>query len=156
MNDDWRILDETCRMTAAALLPLLTSSSSAVLDDQRAFAIDDLIKQGLPIEVAIKLLDSREVPPQVRHRMLGSSLRTLQRKVAAGTSLSAAEGANLIEAIRLIDRATEVLGSRTDALAWLVAEIRSLNGRRPIELLESPIGRREVERVLGRIEHGVY
>jgi uncharacterized protein (DUF2384 family) len=33
---------------------------------------------------------------------------------------------------------------------------RALKGNRPIDLLESDLGSRMVERALGRIEHGVY
>jgi len=143
-------------MSPATLFRDLSRSSRDVLDDSRAFEIDALLQQGLPIGVAMKLFESRQVPKDVRPAMLGSSLRTLQRKLAKDTALSPSEGANLIESIRLIDRATEVIGSLAAALKWLQAEIRSLGGRRPMELLNTPIGRREVERILGRIEYGVY
>lgn len=84
------------------------------------------------------------------------SVRTLQRKKAKQAALTQHEGATLFETLRLIDRATEVLGDRDGAIDWLRSEVTSLGGRRPIDLMDTPIGRRSVERVLGRIEHGVY
>jgi putative toxin-antitoxin system antitoxin component (TIGR02293 family) len=53
-------------------------------------------------------------------------------------------------------RAEEALGDSEKAHRWLGRENRALGGERPVALLDSDAGARAVERVLGRIEHGVF
>ena len=57
---------------------------------------------------------------------------------------------------RIMIRAVEVLGSREEASRWLHAPNPALGGQTPLELLDTDLGSRQVEDVLGRIEHGVY
>jgi putative toxin-antitoxin system antitoxin component (TIGR02293 family) len=57
---------------------------------------------------------------------------------------------------RLLVRAEEALGDREKAHRWLSTPNRALGGRRPLTLLDNDAGALAVERVLGRIEHGVY
>lgn len=60
------------------------------------------------------------------------------------------------EADRIVMRAAEILGSQEEASHWLDNPNGALGGRTPLELLGTDLGRRQVEDVLGRIEHGVY
>lgn len=53
-------------------------------------------------------------------------------------------------------RAAEVMGSKADAESWLVCPAMGLDGRRPVDLVESVAGRGLVEEFLTRVEHGVY
>jgi putative toxin-antitoxin system antitoxin component (TIGR02293 family) len=53
-------------------------------------------------------------------------------------------------------KAVEVFGSKEDAEQWLRSPAMGLDGRRPIDLLESPEGKQLVEEFLGRLEFGVY
>lgn len=57
---------------------------------------------------------------------------------------------------RIAARAEEALGSAEKAQRWLDAPNRALSGRRPVDLTATEADLRRVERVLGRIEHGVY
>ena len=57
---------------------------------------------------------------------------------------------------RVATRAGEALGCREKAERWMRKKNRALGDRRPIELLESEEGIHAVERILGRVEHGVY
>ena len=52
-------------------------------------------------------------------------------------------------------RATEVLGSRRAARAWLSRPNPALDGEAPLALLDTSLGWERVKDVLGRIEHGV-
>jgi putative toxin-antitoxin system antitoxin component (TIGR02293 family) len=49
-----------------------------------------------------------------------------------------------------------VLGSTDKAARWLHTENRALGGQTPLALLDTDLGTRQVEEVLGRIEHGVF
>jgi putative toxin-antitoxin system antitoxin component (TIGR02293 family) len=57
---------------------------------------------------------------------------------------------------RVTARAAEALGDGAKAERWMRAPNRALRGARPVDLLDGDAGVREVERVLGRIEHGVF
>jgi putative toxin-antitoxin system antitoxin component (TIGR02293 family) len=57
---------------------------------------------------------------------------------------------------RVAARVAEVLGSEEKASRWLMTPNRALGGEPPIALLETDLGARQVEDVLGRIEHGIH
>ena len=57
---------------------------------------------------------------------------------------------------RVLARAEEAIGDKVRARLWLTEPTAALGGRRPVELLDSDLGTGQVERVLGRIEYGVY
>ena len=57
--------------------------------------------------------------------------------------------------IAMVRRATEVLG--IDHVArWMRSRIPSLGNQTPYTLIKTKDGRNQVERVLFKIEHGVY
>lgn len=89
------------------------------------------------------------------YRVVGSA-RTLQRKRAHHTILSADESDRLARLARLLVRAEEAVGDVEKAHRWLGQPNRALGGQRPVSLLDSDAGALAVERVLGRMEHGVY
>jgi putative toxin-antitoxin system antitoxin component (TIGR02293 family) len=58
---------------------------------------------------------------------------------------------------RLFRLALELYDGDADAArAWLQKPARALDGVRPLDHAETEEGAREVERLLGRLEHGVY
>ena len=56
---------------------------------------------------------------------------------------------------RVTTRAEQALGDAGKARRWLRKRNRALQGRCPLDLLDSEAGVRVVEQVLGRIEHGL-
>jgi putative toxin-antitoxin system antitoxin component (TIGR02293 family) len=57
---------------------------------------------------------------------------------------------------RLMGQAVEVMESEENARQWLTSPQVGLGGAVPLEYAETEVGAREVEDLLGRIEHGVY
>lgn len=88
------------------------------------------------------------------YRAVGSA-RTLQRKRREAVALSADESDRLARLARLIVRAEQAFGDDDKAHGWLTRPNRALGGSRPLALLDSDAGALAVERVLGRIEHGI-
>ena len=60
------------------------------------------------------------------------------------------------ELAQLTARAVEVLESEPGAAQWLQTPIQALGWKSPLALAQTSVGLREVENVLGRIEHGVF
>ena len=57
--------------------------------------------------------------------------------------------------VELINRAAHVLGAN-EVARWMNTRVPSLNGQTPLSLMGTEQGRKQVETVLGRIEHGIF
>jgi putative toxin-antitoxin system antitoxin component (TIGR02293 family) len=89
--------------------------------------------------------------------VIGVSERTLQRKAQTSSTLLDTNASD--RAIRLssvTDLAVEVLGSMENAEQWLTSPELSLDGARPIDLLQSTPGTEAVRTLLMRMDFGVY
>jgi uncharacterized protein (DUF2384 family) len=58
--------------------------------------------------------------------------------------------------IELLLKALRIAGSSRKLAEWIQTPVPALNGHPPYALMQSEEGRKQVEAVLGRIEHGVY
>jgi len=81
--------------------------------------------------------------------------RTYGHRKDRRQSFTVEESDRLIRVVRVAARAEEAIGNQEKAAHWLRRPNRALKGKRPIDLLESDVGARLVEQVLGRIEHGM-
>ena len=113
------------------------------------------IKEGLPYRALEHVLASDDLRPSEAYDLVGSR-STLMRRRQERSRLSPGESDRLARVVRIIARAEEALGDRGKAHRWLRSENRALAGKRPLDLLGSDAGTRMVERVLGRVEHGIY
>src|ERR1700675_972070 len=84
-------------------------------------------------------------------RKLGIPQRTLTRRVAQGSRLTAAESDRTMRFARIFAHAVEMIGNEEKAVEWLRTPNRALNGERPVDALDTDPGSRDVEDILGRI-----
>ena len=115
----------------------------------------EIIHEGLPYRTLDFVIDTDLVELKEIHVLIAPRRTLAHRKEKQGT-LSPEQSDRLARLVRMMARAEEALGSREKGQRWMRKPNRALSGRRPIELLESDIGSRMVERILGRIEHVVY
>lgn len=118
----------------------------------------EAVRHGLPaktLDAIFADLAEQQISQAVVYRLIGSG-RTLQRKRARNQLLSSLESDRLARLARVLVRAEEAIGDGSRSRRWLAQPNRALGGERPIDLLDSDTGTLTVERVLGRIEHGVY
>jgi putative toxin-antitoxin system antitoxin component (TIGR02293 family) len=80
--------------------------------------------------------------------------RTLARR-RSSRKLAADESDRLYRLARIAARAVGVFGTEDKASAWLRRPNRALGNELPIRLLDTDVGARQVEDILGRIEHGI-
>jgi putative toxin-antitoxin system antitoxin component (TIGR02293 family) len=80
--------------------------------------------------------------------------RTLARRRQA-RKLDPDESDRLYRIARVAGQAVSVFGGEDKAAMWLRRPNRALNGEPPIHLLDTDVGARQVEDILGRIEHGI-
>ena len=57
---------------------------------------------------------------------------------------------------RIFERAVEVFGDESEAKLWLKEPKSALEGKAPIQLINTDLGVQQVELMLGRIEHGIF
>ena len=58
--------------------------------------------------------------------------------------------------LEIVARALAIIGSPKQLSRWMNTCIPALHGQTPYSLINSEGGRKQVEEVLGRIEHGIY
>lgn len=122
----------------------------------KAKSLADVVRDGLPTDKAVGFLTwlSESVPRDVLMRVAGISRRTLERRTRG--RLSPDQSDRLARMARVIDVAIDAIGTQEQALLWLNAPNRSLEGVRPVELLDTDAGARRVEAVLGRLREGSF
>jgi len=82
--------------------------------------------------------------------------RTLTRRKADGR-FRPDESDRLLRAARLFGKALQLFeGDRDAAVEWLTRAQPALGGGVPLDLARTELGVREVERLVGRLEHGVF
>jgi putative toxin-antitoxin system antitoxin component (TIGR02293 family) len=81
--------------------------------------------------------------------------RTVTRRLAQDKKLTPDESEKILRVGRLLRIAEAVFDGRDQAFAWFMRPLSPLNGRTPLQECSSEPGGREVEQVLGRIDHGI-
>jgi len=82
--------------------------------------------------------------------------RTLDRRLSGNQTLKIDEADAIARLVRVRDHALRVFEAEDAAEEWLTLANPELGGEIPIEMARTDIGGREVEAVLGRIEHGIH
>ncbi len=115
-----------------------------------------LVRQGLPASSVPALAARLELGSTILSRKLGIPVRTLTRRLSQRSRLTAAESDRTVRLARVLANAVEMIGDSDKAVEWLRTPNRALRGDRPLDQLDTDVGAREVEDILGRIAYGVY
>jgi putative toxin-antitoxin system antitoxin component (TIGR02293 family) len=142
-------------MSVATVAAALGGAKVLKTEVQSEFDLASAAMAGLSAEAARSILDSGLLTPEELYELV-IPRRTLDRRLDQDQPLTVTESDRLLRATRVIVRAREALGSPEKAATWLRTANRALRGMAPLALLETDIGAQMVERILGRIEHGVY
>ena len=111
------------------------------------------VKTGIPSVVARSLDTSGLTRDDIRQIIPD---RTLDRRIAEGENLKIDEADGIARLLRVVAMARQVFEDSTLADEWLRSANPALDGLVPIQMARTDLGGREVEAVLGRIEHGVF
>jgi putative toxin-antitoxin system antitoxin component (TIGR02293 family) len=113
------------------------------------------VEDGLPISNFKKLQDSLDLPDKDLAKYIRIPKSTLALRKKRG-KFSFEESERLLRLQRLFDKALDVFKDADLAKKWLKEEAYGLGDVPPLEYAATEIGAREVEDLLGRIEHGVF
>jgi putative toxin-antitoxin system antitoxin component (TIGR02293 family) len=120
---------------------------------------DDFIREvrkGLPF----KTLESLSLESGISVSELASIVeipeRTLARRKAAGR-LGRDESERLLRISRIFEKAVRLFnGDVVEAVSWLRRPRRALVNHTPLAYSATELGAREVENLIGQLEHGVF
>jgi putative toxin-antitoxin system antitoxin component (TIGR02293 family) len=111
--------------------------------------------KGIPKRSVLNLAEIIDVPMKDMAVLLNVSSKTLSRKKDTDI-LDSLSSSLSIEIANTIAMGLSVFEDTSKLNRWLQKENRALQGKRPFDILNTPTGIKMVNRLLGRIEEGVY
>ena len=112
------------------------------------------VRKGLPLRALDELAGKLHLDRTELAQILGTSLRTLQRKEEASDRLGPAASDRLARIARIHGLACHVFGDAEKASIWLTSASRPL-GEIPLRMLDTDIGTQRVQQELRQIEFGM-
>jgi len=113
----------------------------------------EAIREGFPPAVVEELMKASGLTLKELADALDLSPRSLQRRRRSGR-LARFESDRLYRLARIVAIANEYLGDHERAMHWLKRPNRALGGISPVAAIDTEVGARQVENVLGRIAFG--
>ena len=120
---------------------------------ERDSDLQTAIREGFPQKVIGELMEAADLSIKELAACLDLSPRSLQRRRREGR-LAPYESDRIYRLARIVALAKSSLGSREAATRWLKRPNRALGGKAPLAVIDTEIGARAVENVLGRIAFG--
>ena len=115
----------------------------------------ELVQAGLPFAAVRRLQIASGLTLARIKQVTRMSEGSFNRRKKSGR-LSQDESERLLRLARLFERALQLHdGDVDEAREWLSTPIPALGSARPLDLSQTEPGAREVEDLIGRIEHGV-
>jgi uncharacterized protein (DUF2384 family) len=174
---------ELARSPKIAKLASMLSGKSKRVDNTRDVFAEDVVIQALkqledrdPIETKIlelkvfkrmtfaEVASTLHLPVDTVHYKYSHSVRYLRRflrgkqKIVSSLDVVESREAGSTNQVlkEMIERVTQVIGDRQEAMRWLGTPVRGLDYATPISLLGTDEGVTRVNDILGQIEHGVW
>lgn len=117
--------------------------------------LQERVLRGFRYQTVRRLQDEIDLTLAELGELVQIHPRTLARRRVEGR-LQPDESDRVLRAARVLGKAAELFEGDMDAARrWLGAKNRALGGQTPLEYARTGIGAREVERLIGRLEHGV-
>lgn len=114
------------------------------------------IEAGFPFDTLRKFEANSGVGSTVLVSILGIPERTLARRRTAGR-LAPEESERLLRISTVFEKAVGLFdGDVASAVQWLTTSKKALGGETPLRYAKTEPGAREVENLIGRLEHGVF
>lgn len=114
------------------------------------------VEKGLKFDAVERLSRMTGLSVEKLRPALRITPRTLTRR-RTENRLSAEESDRLMSISRVLSKAIGLFSGRTaSAMEWFSRPNRAFGGRTPLEMASTEVGCREVENLIGRLEHGVF
>ena len=149
-------------------MPVLTAKEKS--SKQTAYSVEKLlgiktadnlklaerVEAGFPFDALERLGKTTGLPLERLRVAVRITPRTLTRRKKE-KKLSPEESDRLVSVSRLLAQTFELFeGNEEAGIRWFTSPNRALGGQSPIEAAATETGTREVENLIGRLEHGVF
>jgi putative toxin-antitoxin system antitoxin component (TIGR02293 family) len=115
-----------------------------------------LVRAGFPYKRLATFQKATKLPWADVSRFVAIPTRTLTRRQSEG-KLQPDESDRVWRAVTIFDKAVELFeGDDAAARKWLQSPQPALGGETPLDFASTEVGAREVEHLIGRLEHGVF
>lgn len=143
-------------MTTATLRNKFTINNLLGLEATDAMQLVREIERGFSFETLERVRRETGLPLERLAISIGISPRTLSRR-KKNSKLKAWESDRLVSISRLLTAALELFeGDAEKTARWFNQPNRALGDVSPLEMAATETGAREVENLIGRLEHGVF
>ena len=126
----------------------------AEMQDDAAMALR--VEEGLPVAEVVQFGKQAGFTTDELARVIQIPPRTYARRVASKGRLKVSEGERAVRLMRLFEQAKQIFGTDENTRGWFNGHILALGGKTPLEFAQTEPGAREVENIIGRIEHGIF
>lgn len=124
--------------------------------DEEPLKIVRQVQGGFRFERLVELQKATELSWEALAGFVGIAPRTLVRR-QSDRRLRPDESDRVLRAATIFDLATELFeGDAGAARQWLQTPQPGLGGGVPLEIASTEVGAREVEKLMGRLEDGVF
>ncbi len=114
------------------------------------------VEEGFPYRSLERFQDAVHLPMSEVAHLVRIPPRTLHRRKKEGR-LQPEESDRLLRASRVFQRAVDLFDDDLEAAKrWLSSPQPALEGLKPLDMARTDLGAREVERLIGQLEHGVF
>ncbi len=128
-------------------LGLKTTSTSKLIEE---------LERGLPFKSLERLTELSGIAVTTIIQAIGIPERTLARRKTAGR-LAPDESERLLRISSIFEKSVQLFeGDVTAAVHWMTTPKKAFDGRAPLDYSRTEPGAREVENLIGRMEHGVF
>ncbi|HEX4545248.1 MAG TPA: antitoxin Xre/MbcA/ParS toxin-binding domain-containing protein [Candidatus Acidoferrum sp.] len=130
-------------------------SSLGLSADSTQYLIREL-RRGLSFRALEFLSAQSGMPVRQLAGVIGIPERTLARRKVTGR-MATGESERLLRISRIFESAVGMFGGDVaGAVAWLRTPRRALAGHAPLAYSATELGAREVENLIGQLEHGIF
>jgi len=130
---------------------LKEDSVAVAASELRPDLVIELVRAGLPVTSFVILCDAFQLPKDRMAKVVNIAPRTLARRRV----FKADESERILRLGRVFQAALELFdGDEAEAREWLLRPQFGLGGAVPLDFAATEPGAKEVENLMGRIQHG--
>jgi putative toxin-antitoxin system antitoxin component (TIGR02293 family) len=155
-------MNYTDRPVVTSFLPpsevVVSGDTASKVRETQVFTQTPLVQRlrdGLPMAEFRLLQDLLRISEEELGRFLGISPATLHRRKKSG-HLETPESERIVRFARLFGLCMDVFTTKDATREWLKTPNPGTDGESPLSYADTEFGAREVENLLGRIDHGVF
>ena len=132
------------------------SGYSLGLKSSNVIQVTRTLKSGLAYSALLRLQRFSGLTQEAIGRVAQIPQRTMARRKAEG-KLTPFESERLYGLASVFEKAVELFDGKVDAARdWLNSPNKAFAEHSPLQMTETELGAQEVERLIGRLEHGVF